>query len=235
VSTTAETAPETDQPEADQPVPRGAAVTSGGLGLRTRRGWVFRDVDLDIAPGELVAVTGPSGSGRTSLLLAVAGRFTVSHGSLTVADLPLPAHARRVQRLAGLGYAPGAHEPEPALTALEHVTERMALLGLGGWWPARRRSAARKALRTSPYHGGPATLGRDLSPYQRHLLGLALAQLTEPRLVVVDDLDVGTDSAERAALWAELRQLAEGGTTVLAACRETDSEVDQVVHLKGDA
>ena len=50
------------------------------LGLQTRRGWVFRDVSLEVEPGELVAVTGPAGSGRTSLLLALAGHFRTSHG-----------------------------------------------------------------------------------------------------------------------------------------------------------
>src|SRR5689334_23634817 len=83
-------------------------VTARGLGLRTRRGWIFRDVDLDVKQGELVALTGPSGSGRTSLLLALAGRFVTNRGTIE----------RRGP--AALGYVPDVSEPEPGLTVAEH-------------------------------------------------------------------------------------------------------------------
>lgn|GEM_PF-2174128 len=210
----------------------GAEVRADRLGLRTRRGWVFRDVDADIAPGELVAVTGASGSGRTSLLLAVAGRFAISHGSLSVGGHPLPRTAAAVRRISALGLVAGAHEPEPALTVAEHLTERLALLGTGPWWPRRRRALARTVLAESGFDLDPDALGRDLDPYRRQLLGLVLADLTAPRLLVVDDVDGGTDSAERAALWYALRQRAAAGVTVLASCREVgDAQVDRTVRL----
>ena len=87
----------------------GAVVQARGLGARTRRGWVFRDVDLDVEAGERLTVTGPAGSGRTSLLLALAGCFKTSDGSV---------HRRGV---VALGHVPGVHEPEPALTVAEHI------------------------------------------------------------------------------------------------------------------
>ncbi|NED53676.1 ABC transporter ATP-binding protein, partial [Micromonospora aurantiaca] len=92
-------------------------VEARGLGLRTRRGWVYRDVDLTAASGELHAVTGPPGSGRTSLLLALAGRFPHNHGEL------------RRRGPAALGQVAGVHEPDPTLTVAEHITERLLLLG----------------------------------------------------------------------------------------------------------
>lgn len=85
----------------------GATIEASSLGLRTRRDTVFSGVDLDIPPGELVAITGPNGSGRTSLLLALTGRFPVNQGRLRVAGQDLPRHSRRVQRLASLGHVPG--------------------------------------------------------------------------------------------------------------------------------
>ncbi|HEY3506883.1 MAG TPA: ATP-binding cassette domain-containing protein [Actinocatenispora sp.] len=221
----------------DQAAARGATVRAAGLGLRTRRGWLFRDVTADIGPGELVALAGPSGSGRTSLLLAVAGRFVFDHGTLAVAGHTLPRATPQVQRLAAPAYVTGAHEPEPALTATEHVTERLALLGL----PRRRaglrgRAYARAVLAGSAYDGDPDVLGRDLDPYHRQTLCLALARLARPRLVVVDDVDVGLDTAERAALWAALRAVADTGVTVLASCREPlDAPVDQVLTARATA
>jgi ABC-2 type transport system ATP-binding protein len=215
-----------------QDTPPGARIRATGLGLHTRRGWVFRDVELDVAPGELVAVTGAAGSGRTSLLLAVAGRFAINRGSLSVAAHPLPRTAPAVQRLAALGLVHGAHEPEPALTVAEHVRERLALLGLGPWQPRRRRNHARELVTAAGFDLDPDALGRDLDPYRRQLLCLLLAELTAPRLIVVDDVDGGTDGVERAALWRVLRERADAGTTVLASCREVgDAPVDQAVRL----
>ncbi|MYT05250.1 ATP-binding cassette domain-containing protein, partial [Streptomyces sviceus] len=53
----------------------GIAVTAEGFGLKGPRGWAFRGIDLAAEPGALIAVEGPSGSGRTSLLLALTGRM----------------------------------------------------------------------------------------------------------------------------------------------------------------
>jgi ABC-2 type transport system ATP-binding protein len=165
-----------------------------GLGLRTRRGWVFRDVDLEVRSGDLVALTGPAGSGRTSLLLALAGHFRTSAGT------------RRLSGRAGIGLVPGISEPESGLTAAEHVRERRLLL---------KQRGPRAEL---PVDG--RTLGRDLTPYQRQRLMLALATTDEPELVVVDDVDLGLSTAERAELWQALTDLADQGYAVVATCRE---------------
>src|ERR687884_623134 len=92
-------------------------VSARGLRPRTPRGWGFPDVDLDVNPGELVALPGPAGSGRTSLLLALAGRFKITDGTLE-------RHGR-----AALAYVPGVTDPDPNLTVAEHVEERRLLLG----------------------------------------------------------------------------------------------------------
>lgn len=196
-------------------------VSARGLGLRTRRGWVFRNVDLDIQPGELVALTGPSGSGRTSLLLALAGRFVTNHGTLE-------RHGS-----AALGYVPDVSEPEPGLTVAEHVEERLLLAGRARWRRRYRRDLVVAALQDYP--GDPDELVRNLGAYHRHLLGLALARIDGPRLVVVDDADADLSAIERAELWTRLRALTDDGVAVIAACREIDPLVpDQTVTLEAN-
>src|SRR4051794_7919539 len=170
-----------------------SVLVTEGLGLRTRRGWVFRDVDLEVHSGDLVALTGPAGSGRTSLLLALAGHFRTSAGT------------RRLKGRAGIGLVPTINEPEPGLTAAEHVRERQLLV----------RSAETVRL---PVEG--KTLGRDLSPYQRQRLMLALATMGYPELVVADDVDLGLSTAERTELWQVLTDLADQGYAVIATARE---------------
>jgi ABC-2 type transport system ATP-binding protein len=197
-------------------------VSVRGLGLHTRRGWVFRGVDLDARPGELIAVVGPSGSGRTSLLLAVAGRFTTNRGTI----------GRRAP--AALGYVRGVSEPEPGLTVAEHVEERLLLLlGHARWRRTRRQLMVADAL--VDYPGEPAQLVRNIDTYQRHVLGLVLARLERPGLVVVDDADADLSAAERTDLWIRLRALADSGVAVVATCRETDPSVpDRVVMLEAN-
>jgi ABC-2 type transport system ATP-binding protein len=183
-----------------------SVVTADGLGLQTRRGWVFRDVTLEVAPGELVALTGPAGSGRTSLLLALAGYFRTNAGT------------HQLTGTAGVGLVPGLNEPEPGLTAAEHVQERLLLLGRrprGRGVPANRVS---ELLADLPVDED--TLGRDLTPYQRQRLMLRLAEIGEPDLFAVDDVDTGLSAEERAWLWQALTDLTAQGHTVLATCRE---------------
>jgi ABC-2 type transport system ATP-binding protein len=196
-------------------------VSARGLGLRTRRGWIFRNVDLDVEPGELVALTGPSGSGRTSLLLALAGRFVTNHGTLE----------RRGS--AALGYVPDVSEPEPGLTVAEHVEERLLLSGTARWRRRYRRDLVASALHDYP--GDPDELVRNLGAYHRHMLGLALARIEGPRLVVVDDADADLSAIERAELWTRLRALTDDDVAVIAACREIDPLVpDQIVTLEAN-
>lgn len=198
------------------PVP---VVRARGTGMRSRRGWVFRDVDLDIHAGELIALTGPAGSGRTSLLLALAGRFVTNHGAI-----------ERTQP-AALGYVPGVSEPEPGLTVAEHVEERLLLLGRARWRRSWRRQLISAALVSYP--GDPDQLIRSLDTYHLHVLGLALARLERPGLIVVDDADAGLSATECADLWTRLRDLSRDGTAVVAACREIDPLVpDRVVTLE---
>jgi ABC-2 type transport system ATP-binding protein len=170
-------------------------VTAEGLGLRTRRGWVFRDVDLSVEPGELLALTGPAGSGRTSLLLALAGHFRTTDGTL------------RRSGAVGVGYVAGLVEPEPGLTAAEHARERQIMLG--------RRRDPRPTLPVPE-----RMLGRDLSPYQRQRLMLRLAGIGDPALVVADDVDTGLSGDEREWLWHAFEDLAEQGRAVVVTCRE---------------
>lgn len=214
-------------------------VQARGLGLRTRRGWVFRDVDVTAARGELHAVVGAPGSGRTSLLLALAGRFPTTDGRLL-------RHGT-----AALGHVPDVHEPDPALTVAEHVRERLLLLGPA---PHRRRRLvpvaalrARRAYRRDAFATAiagagltgdvpfdPATRGRDLTPLQRQVLGLVLATLSAPALIVADDVDAGSDPVERAWLWAALAHLADRGYAVVATARAVEPGTRALVHRLGD-
>ncbi|XVU24160.1 ABC transporter ATP-binding protein [Actinoplanes sp. CA-054009] len=190
-----------------------SVVTARGAGVRHRRRWLFHDLDVSVEPGELVAVVGPPGSGRTTALLALARRFRLSAGSVEIAGT------------ASLGYVPDVEGPEPVFTVTEHVRERLALLG-------RSRSGAGDV----PLLGlAPERQGRDLSPYEKQVLGLILARLEDPAVIALDGVDDGLDRRERDELWKLLDEIAADGTAVMVTAREIDPEqVTTVIRLHGE-
>lgn len=102
-------------------------IQAEGFGLKGPRGWAFRDVTFTATEGSLVAIEGPSGSGRTCLLLALTGRMRATEGYAEVAGHRLPKQAAAVRRIAALGPVAGVSELDPALTVGEHLRERVLL------------------------------------------------------------------------------------------------------------
>ncbi|WP_449342482.1 ATP-binding cassette domain-containing protein, partial [Streptomyces aurantiogriseus] len=105
----------------------GVGVTAEGFGLRGPRGWAFRDVGLEAEPGSLIVIEGPSGSGRTSLLLALTGRMKATEGTATVGTAHLPKQSAAVRRISALAHVAGVTDLDPALTVGEHLRERALL------------------------------------------------------------------------------------------------------------
>ncbi|WP_432041284.1 ATP-binding cassette domain-containing protein [Streptomyces cadmiisoli] len=212
----------------------GVAVGARHFGLKGPRGWAFRGVSFAAEPGSLVAVAGPSGSGRTSLLLALTGRMKATEGTAVVGDVRLPRQSAALRRISGLAHVPGVTDLDPALTVAEHLRERALLQRRFGdslrallrprserAREARRRiddALAAAGLDTETLPKGPRTAVRDLERLEALRLSVALALVGRPRLLGVDDADLKLSMAERAEVWALLRSLADSGTTVLAVC-----------------
>ena len=180
-------------------------LTATGAGVRHHRRWLFRDLNVSAAAGELVAIVGAPGSGRTTVLLALANRFRLSAGKVDLAGR------------AALGHVPDVEQPEAVFSVAEHVRERLALLG-------RSSRDTEAVLDDSLYGLDPALKGWQLTPYQRQLLGLVLARLADPALIALDGVDDGLDTAEQAELWRILGGLTAAGVTVVVTAREIDPE-----------
>ena len=218
----------------------GAAVRAEGLGLHGPRGWVYRGVALEAGPGNLVLLDGAAGSGRTSLLLTLAGRMKPTEGRAEVAGLTLPQQAAAVRRIAALGPVPGVNDLEGALTVAEHLRERRLLHGA---WLHRRaqrdvprrgveQATALAGLAVGELPDGLRTPVRELGPLQALRLSTALALLGRPRLLCVDDADDRLPAAERAAAWTMLRGIADEGTTVLVTATDPSGLTDLTVRLE---
>ncbi|MFI8532139.1 ATP-binding cassette domain-containing protein [Streptomyces aquilus] len=219
----------------------GIAVAAEGLGLKGPRGWAFRGITFEAEPGSLIAVEGPSGTGRTCLLLALTGRMKATEGTATVGGARLPKQLGAVRRLSAVAHVAGVTDLDPALTVGEHLRERALLQRRFGdslralLRPrAERANEARLRIDTAltaagldreALPKGSRTAVRDLERLEALRLSLALALIGRPQLLAVDDVDLKVSDAERAEVWALLRSLAEAGTTVVAVCSEAPEGV----------
>jgi ABC-2 type transport system ATP-binding protein len=187
-----------------------SVLIASGAGVRHRRRWVFRDLDVTIGPGESVAVIGPPRSGRTTVLLALARRFRLSAGQVTLSGT------------AALGFVPDVQQPEPVFTVAEHVRERLALLG----------RSPREVVDLCGLD--PALRGWQLGPYRSQVLGLVLARLSDPSMIALDGVDDGLDAGEQDRLWELLGEIAASGVAVVVTARTVDpSRVTTVIDLGG--
>ncbi|WP_345665512.1 ATP-binding cassette domain-containing protein [Streptomyces venetus] len=229
----------------------GVRVAAEGLGIKGPRGWVFRGVSFDAERGSLVAIEGPSGTGRTCLLLALTGRMKLTEGVAAVGEARLPKQMSAVRRVSGLAHVPGVTELDPALTVGEHLKERALLqrrfgVSLRGLLRPRSERAAEARLRidealaaagldleTLPK--GRRTAVRDLERLEALRLSVALALVGRPLLLGVDDTDLKLSDGEREEVWALLRSLAEAGTTVVAVCAEAPEGALRVSTQEGRA
>ncbi|MFF4310147.1 ATP-binding cassette domain-containing protein [Streptomyces sp. NPDC001507] len=214
----------------------GVPVTAERLGLEGPRGWAFRGISLDAGPGALIAVEGPSGSGRTCLLLALTGRMKATEGTAAVGAARLPKQLAAARRISAVANVAGVTDLEPALTVGEHLRERALLQRRFGdslrdlLRPrAERRARAQRriddvlaaaGLDLESLPKGARTAVRDLERIEALRLSVALALVGRPRLLAVDDADLKLSESERAEVRALLASIAEAGTTVVAVCGE---------------
>ncbi|GAA2466135.1 ATP-binding cassette domain-containing protein [Agromyces soli] len=195
------------------------------LALESKRGPVYGPLDLSIQDG-LTVLHAPSGSGRTSLLLTLAGRMKPSAGTLETLGRELPRGARRVQRESGIAGFAGIDELEESVTVGAAVRERAAWIS--PWWAFVRRpdEAALRGI-LGPVFGespmpAPDTVIWELDEAQTALLRIALAMMSEPRLLCFDGLDELASPAARLAEWRSLDAIARSGTAVVVSAAAPD-------------
>lgn len=189
------------------------AVDAAGLGVFGRGGWAFRDIDLRLVPGSVLLLAGQVGSGRSSLLLTLAGHIRPTDGQLTVFGYDIPGYARRVHQLVSVARI-GEAELAPQLTVAESVEER-ALLEMVDRGVAGDRF--RRACELVGLSVHQQALVRELPSVDRTLLALALALVRAPLLVVIDDIDAGLSALDEHSVWQGIRAVADSGVTVAAA------------------
>ncbi len=196
---------------------------------------VLEDVSLSVEPGEFVAIAGPNGGGKTTLLRLVLGLERPTAGTVRVFGA-----AGRAPHGARIGYLPQRARliGEAPVTVREVVsTGRLAPAGI--WGPLRRadRDAVERAIETVGLAERADSALRTLSGgmQQRALIAKALA--SEPTLLALDEPTTGVDAESQESLGALLGELrSQLGVTILYVSHEfgaVENVVDRIVLVRG--
>lgn len=182
-----------------------AAIEVRGLGKRRGGRWVVDDVSFTVAAGEVVALAGGNGAGKTTVLAMIAGVLEPDRGWIALAGEP--AHRRR-----RLGYVPEAADPPGHLTGAELLALCAALRG----GPPLDDEAARllDVAAVAPRRFDRMSLG------QRRRACLAAALIGAPPALVLDEPDNGLDAAGLDALATVVAHARERGAGVLVATHD---------------
>jgi putative ABC transport system ATP-binding protein len=197
-------------------------------GLRVDRGGrtLFRDLSLTVAPGERIAVTGPSGTGKTSLLSVLAGLAAPEAGMVLRAGMRVAAGRlpdRTAAVLQGFGLV-------SLLTAAENVEIGLRAAGI----PARSAmDAAAQALAGLGLGDHADHLVQELSGGQQQRVAVARALAATPELLIADEPTAEQDAVTRELVLARMFAVASAGGAIVLATHDPEvaARCDRVISL----
>ena len=196
---------------------------------------VLQGIDLDIAPGEFLALMGPSGSGKTTLLNLLGGLDRPSAGTIDVGGERIDAlssGALARWRATHVGFVFQLYNLLPVLTAQRNVELPLLLTNLSS---SERRSRASIALSVVGLAERAQHYPRQLSGGQEQRVGIARAIVTDPTLLLCDEPTGDLDRKSGDEILALLRALnREHGKTIVMVTHDPHAAAcaTRVVHLE---
>jgi branched-chain amino acid transport system ATP-binding protein len=183
---------------------QGVSVPRGG---RT----VVRDVSLDIPPGEITALLGANGAGKSSLVLAIGGVLRASAGRIMLGDQDLTRRRPELIRSAGVAIVPEGRRLLPDLSVEDNLRVATYALTRQG-----RQQGIARALELFPeLEKRWGAVGRQLSGGEQQMVVLAQALVSNPKVLIVDELSLGLAPVVVKRLAPTLQSVAASGVGVL--------------------
>jgi ATP-binding cassette subfamily C protein len=206
---------------ADRAAPPGLVIEGAGFHPPGRRLPIIEGLTLRLPPGTVVTVEGPNGVGKSTLLRLVLGLMPATSGRVLL-DGQDTYHCDRDVLGARIGYLP--QDVQLLEGDVFHNIGRGAGAPPAMVVAAARAAGAHEMIGRLPAgYQTPSGTTSGLSAGQRRLIGLARALYGEPRLLVLDEPEVGLDGYSRMAMRAAVAEVRERGGIVVVVTHEPDT------------
>jgi polar amino acid transport system ATP-binding protein len=186
---------------------------------------VLKRVSLEVRRGELVAIMGPSGVGKTTILRSIAGLDVFDAGAILIDGVtlvggapPSPTALRRLRRKVGMVFQ--FHCLFEHLTAIQNVC--LAPVHAHGMAPPDAYRRARDLLTTFGVDHRADALPRQLSGGEAQRVAIARALAVDPPVLLMDEPTASLDPGRRAELGALLREMINQGRTLVIATHDEE-------------
>ena len=187
---------------------------------------VLFGIDLHLGEGQLVALMGRNGMGKTTTIRAITGLTPASGGTVHLAGQDITALKPYQIGQAGIALVPEGRQVFPTLTVRENLIAT-ARNGAGkGHWTLDRVLEIFPRLKERA-----GQFGSSLSGGEQQMLAIGRALMTNPRVLVLDEATEGLAPLVRKDIWNTMAALKERGQTVLVI----DKNLDEVARVADSA
>ncbi len=162
--------------------------------------------------GEIVAIVGPDGAGKTSLFRTICGLIQFDAGDVTISGYDVSTRFDRIKPL--LGYMPQTFSLYPDLSVEENLRFYAGLFGLTGSQFDHKKGPLYEFSGLGPFYDRRAG---DLSGGMKQKLALSCALIHDPKVLILDEPTTGVDPLSRRQFWQILKQLQKQGATLIVS------------------
>jgi len=186
------------------------------------------DFSFTVEPGELVALMGPDGAGKTSTFRALCGLIMFDSGEITVAGHDVSHEFDKIKPL--LGYMPQTFSLYPDLSVEENLRFYAGLFGLDATEFKRKQKQLYEFSGLEPFASRRA---EALSGGMKQKLALSCNLIHDPEILVLDEPTTGVDPLSRRQFWDILRMLKASGSAIVVSTPYMDEVAlaDRAVFL----
>jgi branched-chain amino acid transport system ATP-binding protein len=172
---------------------------------------VVSNVSLGLAAGEIMALTGRNGMGKTTLLRGIMGLAPVRRGAVRFAETDIVAWNTEAISRAGIAYVPAGREIFGSLS----VRENLVMCARGEGWTFDRVMTLFPRLGERINHGG-----KQLSGGEQQMLAIGRALMTNPKIVLVDEATEGLAPLVAREIWRTLAEIGRTGVSAIIVDRD---------------